>query len=207
MKQDWHEPELNRHLGPVKAPDELWDRIQGTDVISFERARRPVRRVAMAWVTVAAMAVAAVAGIATWRNRNLSSEERAVRALARAPEQVEFRSGDLAEIRNWVKESSGLEVPLRGLPAGNVQLIGASLTRSGAPTAEIAYRVGNMDAALVISKMAEGGDGKHAFVKSGSYHGANFQSWTMRGEMFTIAAADARAGCMLCHSTGAPARL
>jgi anti-sigma factor RsiW len=207
MKKDWHEPELNRHLSPVKAPDELWDRIQGTDVISFERAQRPVRRFAMAWVTVAAVAVAAVAGTALWRNRNLSSEERAVRALARAPEQVEFRSGDLAEIRNWVKESSGLEVPLRGLPAGNVQLIGASLTRSGAPTAEIAYRVGNMDAALVISKMAEGGDGRHAFVKSGSYHGANFQSWTMRGEMFTIAAADARAGCMLCHSTGAPARL
>ncbi len=213
MKKDWHEPELNRHLGPVKAPDDLWDRIsltknQGAEAISFERAR-PARRVqtALAWAAAAALAVVAVAGIGTWRNRSLSSEERAVRALARAPEQVEFRSGDLAEIRNWVKESSGLEIPLRGLPAGNVQLIGASLTRSGAPTAEISYRVGGMEAALVISKMAEGGDGKHAFVKSGSYHGSNFQSWTMRGEMFTIAAADARVGCMLCHSTGAPARL
>ena len=42
------------------------------------------------------------------------------------------------------------------------------------------------------------------FVKSGSYHGANFMSWTMRGQMYTIASADARVGCLLCHSTGAP---
>ncbi len=209
MNQDWHEPELHRHLGPVKAPDDLWDRIHAADASSFEvvRTRKLRFGMAMAWGTAAIVTVAAIAGFTTWRDRNLSSEERAVRALARAPEQVEFRSGDLAEIRSWVKDSSGLDVPLRGLPGSNVQLIGASLVRQGTPTAEISYRVGDMQAALVISKAAEGGGGKHAFVKSGSYHGANFQSWTMRGEMFTIAAADARVGCMLCHSTGAPARL
>ena len=205
MKKDWHEPELNRHLSPVKAPDQLWDRIHAAEA-SFEIVRTPKPRfgMALAWGAAALLIVGAITGVNTWRNRNLSSEERAVRALARAPEQVEFRSNDLTEIRAWVKQSSGLEVPLRGLPADNVQLIGASLA---GPAAEISYRVGGMDAALVISKAAEGGDGKHAFVKSGSYHGANFQSWTMRGEMFTIAAADARAGCMLCHSTGAPSRL
>jgi hypothetical protein len=103
-----------------------------------------------------------------------------------------------------VKAGSDLDIPLRGQPAPAVHLIGASLTRQGTPAVEISYRVGDMDATLVISKATGDGDGKHAFVKSGSYHGANFQSWTMRGEMFTIAAADARVGCMLCHSTGAP---
>jgi len=29
MKKDLFEPELARHLGPVKAPDELWDRVHG----------------------------------------------------------------------------------------------------------------------------------------------------------------------------------
>lgn len=209
MKKDLHEPELRRHLSPVKAPDELWDRIQSADPSSFEVVRTPKPRFGMtlAWGAAAVLIVAAITGVTTWRNRILSSEERAVRALARAPEQVEFRSADLSEIRNWVKDSSGLDVPLRGLPGTNVQLIGASLVRQGVPTAEISYRVGGMNAALVISKAAEGGEGKHAFVKSGSFHGANFQSWTMRGEMFTIAAADAHAGCVLCHSTGAPARL
>ena len=76
--------------------------------------------------------------------------------------------------------------------------------RGSTPTAEISYRVGDVDATLVVSKIPVEGDGRHAFVKSGSYHGANFQSWTMRGQMYTIASADARVGCMLCHSTGAP---
>ena len=33
MKKDRHEPELSRHLGPVQAPDELWDRVHGAGVL------------------------------------------------------------------------------------------------------------------------------------------------------------------------------
>ena len=29
MMKDWNEPELKRHLGPVQAPEELWDRVHG----------------------------------------------------------------------------------------------------------------------------------------------------------------------------------
>ena len=57
---------------------------------------------------------------------------------------------------------------------------------------------------LVVSRIPQDGDGRHQFVKSGSYHGSSFQSWTMRGQMYTIASADAKVGCLLCHSTGAP---
>jgi hypothetical protein len=39
-------------------------------------------------------------------------------------------------------------------------------------TAEISYRVGGTDVALVVSKIPAQGDGRHAFVKGGSYHGA-----------------------------------
>ena len=204
MKNDWNEPELKRHLGPVQAPDELWDRVHGAQAVPL----RPSRGMTWQWAAAALATVAIVAGIAVWRNRELSSEERAVRALSRTPEQLQFHSTDLAEIRHWVKAGSDLDIPLRGQPAPAVRLIGASLTRqgthNGAQAVEISYRVGDMDATLVISKTTGDGDGRHAFVKSGSYHGSNFQSWTMRGEMFTIAAADARAGCLLCHSTGAP---
>ena len=200
MKNDWNEPELSRHLGPVKAPDELWDRVQGAQAVRL----RPSRGMTWQWAAAALAMVAMIAGITVWRNRSLTTEERAVRALARGTEQLQFHSDDLAEIRNWVKAGSDLDIPLRGQPAPAVQLIGVSLTRQGTPAAEISYRVGDMDARLVISKVSSDGDGRHAFVKSGSFHGANFQSWTMRGEMFTIAAADARVGCLLCHSTGAP---
>jgi hypothetical protein len=83
-------------------------------------------------------------------------------------------------------------------------MIGAHVNRAGVPTAEIAYRVGDADVSLVVSRIPQEGDGRHQFVKSGSYHGSSFQSWTMRGQMYTIASADAKVGCLLCHSTGAP---
>jgi hypothetical protein len=83
-------------------------------------------------------------------------------------------------------------------------MIGAHVNRARVPTAEISYRVGDADVSLVVSKTPMEGDGRHQFVKSGSYHGSSFQSWTMRGQMYTIASADAKVGCLLCHSTGAP---
>jgi len=208
MKNDLYEAELRRHLGPVKAPHELWDRVQGAQASSSVHVLKP-ERTTWQWAAAAVATVAIVAGITVWMNRGVSSEELAVRALSRPPEQLEFRTEDLTELRSWVKSGTGLDVPLPGRTSPTVHMIGARVSRGGVPTAEISYRVGNVDATLIVSKAPPNGDGKHAFVKSGSYHGANFQSWTMRGQMYTIAsvgaAADsARVGCMLCHSTGAP---
>jgi hypothetical protein len=201
MKKDWNEPELKRHLGPVQAPDELWDRVHGTQAVQM----RPSRGMTWQWAAAAVAMIALVAGVFVLQNRDLSGEERAVRALSRAPEQLQFHSADLAEVRAWVKTDTGLDVPLPVRTASSVQLVGAYVSRKGsAPTAEISYRVGDADVTLVVSKIPMEGDGRHAFVKSGSYHGASFQSWTMRGQMYTIASADAKVGCLLCHSTGAP---
>jgi hypothetical protein len=206
IAKDWHEPELSRHLGPVRAPDELWDRVHGAEVSSSHRVytSRPRTR-AWQWAAAAAATVAVVAGITVWQNRTLSGEEQAVRALSRAPEQLQFRSADLAELRAWVKTDTGLDVPLPVHTSSSVQMVGAYVSRKGStPTAEISYRVGGVDAALVVSRIPMEGEGRHAFVKSGSYHGSSFQSWTMRGQMYTLASADARVGCLLCHITGAP---
>ena len=103
-----------------------------------------------------------------------------------------------------MRAGTGLDLPLPVRTASSVQLVGARVNRDRKPTVEISYRVGGVDATLVVSKIPMEGDGRHEFVKSGSYHGANFMSWTMRGQMYTIASADARTGCILCHSTGAP---
>jgi len=210
MNRDLHEPELKRHLAPVKAPEELWDRVRSGKV-SY-REPRPVAMM-WRWAAVAVAAIVVVAGVTVWLNRPLSNEELAVRALNHSLDQMEFRSENLAELRTWVKAGTGLDIPLTGRAAPSVRLIGAHVVkagviRRGSPAVEISYRVGDSDAALVISKAPLQGDGRHAFVRSGSYHGANFQSWTMRGQMYTIASvgasADARVGCMLCHSPGAP---
>src|SRR5438045_2187954 len=69
MKKDLFEPELARHLGPVKAPDQLWDRVQGA--ASAGRSVSPVRTGPTgwnpAWGWVSAMAlVALAAGLTVW---------------------------------------------------------------------------------------------------------------------------------------------
>ena len=200
MKKQDYESELSRHLGPVTAPDELWDRVHGAHVVKS----RPSRGMTWQWAAAALAMVALVAGVTVWQNREMSGEERAVRALSRTPEQLQFHSADLAELRTWVKSDTGMDLPLPVRTSSSVQLIGAYVNRKGTPTAEISYRVGGVDATLVVSKIPMEGDGRHAFIKSGSYHGSSFQSWTMRGQMYTIASADAKVGCLLCHSTGAP---
>jgi len=165
------------------------------------------------WAAAALATVAVVAGTTAWLNRDLSGEERAFRALSRTPEQLQFHSTDAVEVRAWVKNDTGMDIPMPAHTASSVQLVGVYVNRKGrTPTAEISYRVGGQDATLVVSKIPMEGDGRHQFVKSGSYHGSSVQSWTMRGQMYTIASVggpagtpgNARVGCLLCHSTGAP---
>ena len=77
-KKDWTEPELKRHLAPVKAPDELWDRVHGARAVRS----RPSRSITWQWAAAAVAAVTMVAGVTLWANRGITSEERAVRGVA-----------------------------------------------------------------------------------------------------------------------------
>ena len=114
MKREQFEPELSRHLGPVKAPDELWDRVQqqrGTR--AGERTRTPAWGKSWIWVAAAAAAIAGLAiGVSVVRNRNLSLEELAVAALGRSPDHLQFRSTEAPAVRAWVKSGTGLDVPM-----------------------------------------------------------------------------------------------
>jgi hypothetical protein len=204
IRNEPFEPELSRHLGPVKAPDQLWERMNAAPSARASlRSNRTGWNPVWAWTGALAL-VALATGLTLWLNRDLSGEQLAVRALDRTPEQLQFRTDDPAELRAWVKTGTSLDVPLPVRTSSAVQIVGANVSRLGTPTAEISYLVGGVAATLVVSKIAMQGDGRHAFVKSGSYHGSTFQSWTMRGQMYTIASADAKVGCILCHSTGAP---
>ncbi len=136
---------------------------------------------------------------------NLSNEALAVQALLRGPEGLGLHSGQASEIRAWVKAGTGIDLPEQMRSSGTVQLYGARMVRKGVPTAEISYRVGDMDVALVVSKLGTGEDVRHSVVAMGSDQGAKYQSWVMHGQRYTVAAADARAACFLCHAGGAPA--
>jgi hypothetical protein len=206
MRKEQFESELSRHLGPVKAPDELWDRLQGAGATqSRTSSRTPFWTRSWTWVAAAAAVAGLAIGVNLVRNRNQSLEELAVSTLGRGPEQLKFRSQEAKAVRAWIKTGTGLDVPMPPALSPAVQLAGATLVPGKVPTAQISYRVGNAEATLVISKADPAANTMHTFVRSGSYHGANFQSWTMRGQMYTIAtSAETKVGCLLCHNGGAP---
>ena len=205
-EKDWHEPELSRHLGPVKAPDELLDRLHGSG--AGVRSRATFGTPKWVWVAAAAAALVGLAvGVSLMRNRSMSLEELAVAALGRSPDQLKFQSGEARAVRAWIKSGTGLDIPMPFQLSPTVRLVGATVVSSKVPTAEVSYRVGEMDVTLAVSKADPAANTKHTFVRSGTYHGANFVTWSMRGQMYTVAAADAKVGCLLCHNGGAPPRL
>ena len=206
MRKEQFESELSRHLGPVKAPDDLWDRLQGSGARQSQASvRTPFWTRSWTWVAAAAAVAGLAIGVNLARNRNQSLEEMAVGALGRGPAQLKFRSGEAKAVRAWIKSGTGLDVPMPSALSPSVQLVGATMVSSKVPTAQISYRVGNTEATLLVSKADPAANTMHTFVRSGFSHGASFQSWTMRGQMYTIAtSAEAKVGCLLCHNGGAP---
>jgi hypothetical protein len=125
MHREWIEPALARHLDPVSAPAELWERVRNPGVT---RKRRGVH------TSVNAARVGACATVLL------------LFAIWAFGGQRGLRSNDPGEIRGWVQAKVGIDVPLRARPAG-VQLKGASVSKG---TVEIAYKVGNRDGRLMV---------------------------------------------------------
>jgi len=85
MKNDLYEAELRRHLGPVKAPHELWDRVQGAQASSSVHVLKP-ERTTWQW---AAAAVATVGAPIGGMNK-LSQSDSASRTLAMRRDTNDF---------------------------------------------------------------------------------------------------------------------
>src|SRR6516162_9571137 len=101
--KSWIERELENHLRPTAAPDELWDRV-----------RNPKPRPAqIVWWKPAFALVLAVAT-----------------AWALHPRAALLESGRAGEIHDWVMARTGLDVPLS--PAAPLQLCGTRITGKNA---------------------------------------------------------------------------
>ena len=172
--RDHLEDALRKHLGPVNAPAELWERVQEG------QAGQAVWRFPMAWAAAAVMLVMAVAGWALWRT---------------GTRPTEIRSANATEVHDWVLVNSGLDVPLAAKPSSLVEILGASIDRAGKLIAIITYQVGEMRATLLVSKDSSGRS-PHKGTEMAS-------TWTMGGQSYTLAVAgpgDLRTACLLCHS-------
>jgi hypothetical protein len=168
--------ELQLALRPVAAPPELWDRVHSGRV---SRPQTSSRR--FVWALALAVVLGAVA-----------------LSLVRLPErnnsQLTFQCQNPAQLRAWVKANTGFNVPLRAALPASIQLIGA---RAVGGRAEIAYRAGNRDATLLVSR-ADGG----AVIVPHSQVNGKVSSWVMAGQRFTLACsdpADFQLACKLCH--------
>jgi len=167
----WLEPMLARHLGPATAPEGLWERIVEP---------RPQPSGISTSRLVLAFAAVLVAAVLLWGFHP-----------GRATNQmVEFRSGELAEVRSWVRTNTGLEVPLHSVPSA--RLIGASVLKSGEASARIVYRVDGSDLTLLVA------DAGSAPIPTGSA-----LSWTAQGQRYTVECDNPeglKIGCQLCHT-------
>jgi hypothetical protein len=164
-----------------------------------------------------AAAAAALLAATTWRlvprhsSEEISREALVMEALSGEPEVLDLRSDTVSEIRTWVKSRTGLDLPLPANTAPTVRLAGVCAVKGGgAPAFRVAYRVGGRKAELLVSKAspAESGDGRHRFLKCESNGNARVSSWTMRGQLYTLAyatmpgtaSAESREECLLCHA-------
>jgi hypothetical protein len=173
------ESELRRGLASVTAPPELWDRVQAARFTpSNDRPR------GLVWAMAATVVVVAV-GLSLVNRENV--------AVAGDSQKIAFHCQNPAELRAWVKATTGLDVPLRAAPVSSIQFIGA---RNTGDRAEIAYRAGNRDGLLLVSRADGAADVPH------NHASGNVSSWVMAGQRFTVASdnpGDLQLACKLCH--------
>jgi hypothetical protein len=172
----WLEAELERGLSEVAAPPELWNRVQSAGVMRPQESSRK-----LIWALALAIGLAAV---------GLSLVRSTVRKESQA---MAFRCQNPAELRAWVKANTGLDVPLRVAPPASIQLIGAS---NRGEVTEIAYRAGDRDAVLLVSRANGAAEEPH------SNPTGRVSSWVMGGLRYTLTSdnpADLQLACKLCH--------
>jgi hypothetical protein len=101
-----------------------------------------------------------------------------------------IQSSEPARVRSWVKQRTGIDIPLPDGLSRGVRLESAKVVNG---QVEIAYQASGKPALLRISRApAPANDEKHRFVSN--------SSWTMRGQLYTLASMDLTLACKLCHA-------
>jgi hypothetical protein len=177
INKTWLEPVLAAHLRPAEAPGELWTRIQ--------RARKPVRSgmsvVRLGWVATAALLVAGASAM--------------IRVHAASP-GLSLQSTNAPQIQAWVKENTGLDVPLPARLSESVRLSGARVVANGV---EVDYFVRSRPERLMIASADSSSSAGHRFVDRSTKK----VSWSMGSQFYAVECAtaeDSQAACLLCHS-------
>jgi hypothetical protein len=118
-----------------------------------------------------------------------------------APGQfAEFRSNQIADVRGWIRQRTGLDIPLLAQPSSKVQLIGATIDETGG--IELRYLAGNHIASLFVSSGGSGAP-EHKQVVRGPFPNVKAVSWNMGHQGYTLAvehAGNFGDACLVCHA-------
>jgi hypothetical protein len=211
------ERELQQGLRGVTAPPELWDRVQAAQGSSLNtpalcgdsversysaegryNALAPSGRPnpILVWALAASVGFIALGLASIYRESVVGDEAMALRALADDSHNVAFHCQNPSQLRAWVRANTGINLPLRAEPATSIQLIGAQ-TFDGTRGVRVAYRAGDRDAVLLVSRVNSGAANVPHNRASG-----NISSWVMDGQRYTLACTDPaelQLACKLCH--------
>jgi hypothetical protein len=186
-------PELQKGLHPVTAPPDLWDRIQTPKAAPPGGSNR---RLVWALAAMVVVAVMALSVLQARRESFAGDESFALQMLNSDSQRIAFHCQNPSQLRAWVRARTGFDLPLRAESSPSIQLIGAQ-TIGGSRGVEVAYRAGNRDAVLVVSR-AEAGSAEPSHRRVSG----NISSWVMDGQRYTLACnnpADLQLACKLCH--------
>lgn len=197
-----HKPEMSQGLAPelqwglreVSAPPELWERVQASGIIATPPTK-PFRW-GLVWATAAAAVLIATSATLVHLQRAGGDEALAIRALDGDSKLTGFQCENPARLRAWVRAKTGLDLPLREKASPAIQLVGARVIEDSRGV-EVAYRAGNGDAVLLVSR-AEAS----AISVAHSHASGNVSTWVMDGQRYALACdnpADLQVACKLCH--------
>lgn len=225
---------LAQKLPAAEAPDSVWVSVR--DALDQPSRPRPLPRAVLVGATVTAALVAA--GLAWYfalreplrvtetagpvsRLEAVAIEEHLRRIQGRIDWQI--RTADLARLRRWVGESSGLsadEIPIErpAEDAGRLRIVGARLARvDGATAAVIGYEMDSEPVTLATARLGDLRDAPHVapFSKDVRYrldraHGYKVVTWGVSHKAYAMVSrlpGYGQAGCFLCHTAPERRRL
>jgi hypothetical protein len=110
--------------------------------------------------------------------------------------RVEFKSSQVSEVRDWIRNRTGIDIPFA--PADpRVKMIAASVGHTGA--VEVRYRAAGREALLTAGHRDVG----RSHREIGEIEHATSVSWNAGRETYTLSVqrvGDMRMACLVCHT-------
>jgi len=184
----WLGPVLRRGLQRVPAPHGLWDRI-----VLPRMEVRPNPNYRFIWI-LAATSAFMLSVLTMARGYHLGHSGNEGLGI-----RMQLASTNVSEIRTWVRDRTGLDLPLRHPSSADVRMAGVSLQESG--DIEIRFRAANQDAVMTLSRSRrEFPD--HTYISGKSVANLKTISWSVADGAYTLAlhSDDLRAACLVCHA-------